>query len=122
MNTYKVTLTLDPKELINFIDFGFAAKATIEPILDTGEVQGNQHAPIMSRRASRAPRGSKVNDAILLALQGGERSSKELRKVLEGAGLAAGSLSAGLAVLQRQGHIDRVSEGVYALRMAKAAE
>lgn len=71
----------------------------------------------------RPPRGSKVNDAILSALQSGPRTAKDLRDALGEAGLAPGSLSTGLAILQRAHAVKRLGDGLYGLAaLQEAAE
>ena len=69
----------------------------------------------MIRRRPRALRGSKVNDTILKAMSENMQSTASLKKALEDAGLAPGSLSTGLAALQKEGTVIRVQSGIYDL-------
>lgn len=115
MDAYIIKMILDKKELIDFIDAGLASKATIVP------VQANAPAPIEAapkRGAPRGPRGSKVHDSIIRRLRSGSSSLKELRGALEADGLAPNSVSTGLALLQKSGQVERIGDGVYALRQA----
>ena len=78
---------------------------------------------VLPAEAKRKPRGSKVNDTIVQALENGPMSAKDLRGTLEAAGLAPGSLSTGLALLQRSRTVKRLGEGLYGLAtMQEAAE
>lgn len=118
MNTYKVTMTLDKNQLVSFIDIGgdFVARASIKPITTEHETP-----PVIEkkpRHGRRGPRGSKVSSTILETLAAGPMPVKGLKEALEKAGMAPGSLSTGLAVLQRAGAIKRASEGVYELAQA----
>ena len=64
---------------------------------------------------TRQLRGSKVNDTIVASLQSGPKSAKELKEELERAGMSPGSLSTGLAALQKNRTVERVGEGLYSL-------
>ena len=63
-------------------------------------------------------RKSKVNDAILNAMNGGSANLKTLKQALEGAGMSASSLSTGLTALTKSGKIERVGDGEYAKKAA----
>lgn len=121
MNTYKITMTVDRNQLIRFIDtVGLDQNVSIEALPDDGSTPA---APTpVKHDARRGPRGSKVNDAILGALAAGPQSNKQLREALQTAGLATGSLSTGLAILQRQNRVERLGGGLYGLAMKAAAE
>jgi hypothetical protein len=120
MNTYKVTLNLNKDQLVQFIDhsglFQWPTKIAPIPNKDEGETP---KAPVKARRG---PKGSKVNDTIRTALEYGPRQIKDLKSALEARGLSPGSLSTGLAQLQKSGEVERVGDGVYGLKVAEAAE
>jgi hypothetical protein len=121
MSEYTVTLRLNDREqFTHFID-------TVGPVVDRLVVtvkadeqsaetipQAPMRAPQVAR-STRGPRGSKVNTTILQTLMEGPKTVKELKGALEGANLSSGSLSTGLAVLQRSKQVHRVQDGVYAL-------
>ena len=69
----------------------------------------------------RQLRGSKVNTTILEALQNSTLTVKQLKEALEHAGMSPGSLSTGIAALTKEGRIERVGEGVYALVSSTSA-
>jgi predicted Rossmann fold nucleotide-binding protein DprA/Smf involved in DNA uptake len=112
-----------PQEFLNFVDtIGPAVERLVVTVsAGTGEAAP---APVPARSpiGRRGPRGSKVNTTVLEALNDAPRTVKELKEALENAGMAAGSLSTSLATLQRSGQVERVGEGLYGLKMAKAAE
>jgi hypothetical protein len=122
MSEYTVTMRLNDREqFVHFID-------TVGPVVDRLVVTVKADEPMDMRprpenetvsqtppRATRATRGSKVNTAILQALMQGPRTIKELKGALEGANLSPGSLSTGLAVLQRSKQVHRVEDGLYEL-------
>lgn len=127
MNEYTVTMRIsDRDQFLHFVE-------TVGPVVDRLVVTvkaTEDAAPVLQTPpkatvsvARRAPRGSKVNDTILQMLEGGNRTVKELKSALEAANLSAGSLSTGLAVLQREGRVMRIEDGVYGLAhpMGKAA-
>jgi hypothetical protein len=58
-------------------------------------------------------RHSKVNDTLLTVIGAGTASVKEMKEALSAAGLSPGSLSTGLATLQREGVIVRAGDGLY---------
>jgi len=69
-----------------------------------------------SVRKPRKLRGSKVNDTILGALEGNAgATSAQLKEAMVSKGLAAGSLSTGLAMLQKAGRVVRDNNGTYRL-------
>jgi hypothetical protein len=122
MTEYTVTMRLNDREqFVHFID-------TVGPVVDrlvvtvkADEVPADNIAPAPSTvrapsaRATRVPRGSKVNTTILQALMEGPKAVKDLKEALERANLSSGSLSTGLAVLQRSKQVHRVQDGVYGL-------
>jgi hypothetical protein len=119
MSEYTVTLRLNDREqFTHFID-------TVGPVVDrlvvtvkADEQSAAPQEPAREReartpRAPRAVRGSKVNTTILQALMEGPKTVKELKGALESANLSSGSLSTGLAVLQRSKQVHRVQDGLY---------
>jgi hypothetical protein len=111
-NTFSVTIKMTSAEqLAGFInDIGSLVDSvtiTTTPV----ERPASAPKPVHTRPA----RGSKVNDTILSTLGQGQASVRELKEALEARNLSAGSLSTGIAALTKAGHIERVSEGVYAL-------
>jgi hypothetical protein len=107
MNTYTITLELDRNQFIDFLDGPFGTSK-----IDVKVNQGAVAAPPPRLRTS------KVNDAILGTLKHGPASTAELKSALVNAGLSAGSLSTGLATLQKSGAVGRSSEGAYELKQA----
>jgi hypothetical protein len=116
MSEYTVTMRLNDREqFVHFIDtvgpvvdrLVVTVKADEQPV----ETPARERAPIVAR----TPRGSKVNTTILQALMEGPKTVKELKEALERANLSSGSLSTGLAVLQRSKQVHRVQDGVYAI-------
>jgi hypothetical protein len=120
MSEYTVTMRLNDREqFVHFID-------TVGPVVDrlVITVKADEQADAIPEaptrapqvaRSTRGPRGSKVNTTILQALMQGPRTIKELKQALEGANLSPGSLSTGLAVLQRSKQVHRVEDGLYEL-------
>jgi hypothetical protein len=76
---------------------------------------------VATRKTSYRRRGSRVNDTVVKALGEGASTVKHLKQALEAQGLAPGSLSTSLAALAKQGTVERVGEGLYALTAMKAA-
>jgi hypothetical protein len=112
MNTYEVTIKFPNKDtFIRFIDnVGLVAgEMTLAVTKPLGE-QAISEPPYKLRT-----RGSKVNDTIIASLQSGPLSAKQLKQGLEDVGLAAGSLSTGLAMLQKNRVVERVDGGLYGL-------
>lgn len=119
MTNFRVTLSLSQEDLMHLIRSGELVGATITPIAEPAD---NTPLAVRMPHKTRAVRGSKVNDAILGALADGPQSAKTLKAALEKAGLAGGSLSTGLALLQKAHRVERVGDGSYAMTMQKAAE
>lgn len=124
---YKVIMTLNQRQLMDMIDKGYIGGNVAVLPFDDDEVEPAPEAPkpqakkgIVKKAAPQGRRPSKVNETLLEALQSGERTAKDLRGVLEGAGMSGSSLSTGLAVLQRTGKIERIGDGVYALKQVAA--
>jgi hypothetical protein len=122
MAEYTVTLRLsDQAQFIHFIDtVGPAMDRLVVTVKSTEQEDAIPDTPIRPAkpavaRATRGPRGSKVNTAILQALMGGSRTVKELKAALEAGNLSPGSLSTGLAVLQRSKQVQRIEDGLYGL-------
>lgn len=133
-NVYSATIKMNSAEqLARFID---KIGPLVESVLITSapaegrgyEADRWSASPSPNRiiNESKPPRVrvSKVNGTILDVLQQhGEASVKELKEALESAGLSPGSLSTGIAMLQRSGEIERVREGVYGIvSVPQAAE
>ena len=122
MTKYTVTIQLANREQFNnFID-------NVGPVVGqlVVTVEADQEAEATSGEPAAAPkarqlRGSKVNDTILAALHNSTLTVKQLKEALEQADLSPGSLSTGIAVLQKSGQIERVGEGLYALAGYKQA-
>jgi hypothetical protein len=118
-NTYSATIKMNsPEQLARFIEeIGPLVESVV--ITTTPVERFASAAPAKAAVAKRvalgAIRGSKVNDTIVTALQNGPTTVKELKQALEAAGLSPGSLSTGIAHLQRSGEIERVGEGSYAI-------
>jgi predicted Rossmann fold nucleotide-binding protein DprA/Smf involved in DNA uptake len=119
MSQYTVTLQLnDQKQFLHFID-------TVGPVAGqllvtvTAEEQADAapewREPARHEPNRRGPRGSKVNNTILDALQSSTLTVRQLKEALEHAGMSPGSLSTGIASLTKSGQIERVGEGTYAL-------
>jgi hypothetical protein len=127
MTKYRVTMETDDNGLKRLIHSGAIQGATIVPIgaeQDDADVVHQLHpaAPTRLPHKTRAPRGSKVNDALINALADGPRDTKALKEALVKANLAAGSLSTGVAQLMKSGQIERSADGMYSLPTRKAAE
>jgi hypothetical protein len=132
MNEYTVTLRLNNREqFINFIETVGPAVDRVVVTVQTDEQvapPSTADSPMMHRAQTRqesrkrGPRGSKVNTTIIEALQAGPRTLKELKDALAAADLSPGSLSTGLAALQRSREVERIEDGLYGLTMRQAAE
>jgi predicted Rossmann fold nucleotide-binding protein DprA/Smf involved in DNA uptake len=111
MNMYEVTIKFPNKDaFVRFIDnVGLVAG---EMTLAVTKPLGEQSVGDNTQSPYRSTRGSKVNDTIIASLQSGPLSAKQ---GLEDAGLAAGSLSTGLAMLQKNRVVERVDGGLYGL-------
>jgi hypothetical protein len=128
MNRYTLTIQLDNKDQFqHFVDeIGpLIGTVVLKVTHDAGidEVQPAA-ASMHTMRAPRAPRVSKVNTAIINALRSGDKGVKELKQALEDARLSPGSLSTGLAQLQKAAQVERLGGGLYGLRndVKEAAE
>jgi predicted Rossmann fold nucleotide-binding protein DprA/Smf involved in DNA uptake len=123
MNEYTVTMRLRGREeFLNFVDaIGPAVERLVVTVQHDDEAT-TPEAPRPRKGARNRVRGSKVNAVILEALSNASKTVKELKEALEAANLSPGSLSTGLAMLQRSGEVERVGEGRYGLKIAKAAE
>jgi hypothetical protein len=121
MSEYTVTLRLLNRE--QFMNFVETIGPAVERLVVTVQPDETGDTPMMQRAAARqatyktprAARGSKVNDTVLAALQGGTKTTKELKSALEEAKLSPGSLSTGLAALQRSNQVTRIEDGLYGL-------
>jgi predicted Rossmann fold nucleotide-binding protein DprA/Smf involved in DNA uptake len=103
---YRVIQTFDHDELLAFINANGVVDVIIEKV-DLDQAARPKPAP-----APRA-RKSKVNEAILEKLKDGPANIPALKTALIDAGMAAGSLSTGLAFLQKNGSIARREDGFY---------
>lgn len=120
MNVYKITFA--GNELMKFLD-NLPLKTKIEIEVtgalfpsDSADDELSLSIPMMERkRATRTPRGSRVNKTILAALANGPQTTKQLKEALEAADLAPGSLSTGLAALQKSGEVSGHGGGIYAI-------
>jgi hypothetical protein len=109
-NTFTSTVTFrNAEELANYIN------AVGHLVQSINIVTTPDNPTVVQAAAPRPMRASKVNDTIVSSLQQRAMSAKELKEALESAGLAAGSLSTGLAALQKNRTIERVGEGLYGL-------
>jgi hypothetical protein len=132
--SYVVNLTLDEEEFANFAKTSGIKSFSVEVVQTTepahaslfepeGKLSPNTHrmGAVKKPGPPRKTRVSKVNTAIMTALANGPQTLKGLKESLEEAGLSPGSLSTGLAYLQKERLVERVDSGTYAM-MAKAAE
>ena len=123
---YRVELTLNQKELLDFIDKsgGYKSTVTAVPEETTAEPNEPESAPVGYQRRGRvirAKRRSKVVEAILGRLRQGEADVPDLKAALDMAGMSVASLSTGLAVLQKNGQVTRGANGSYYLTEREAA-
>lgn len=128
MNQYKYTVTLQLPDREAFFHFVDSIGPLVErlvvtvdgpPPTQTAEPEADAPPP----PKARAPRISKVSNAINAALKDGPKTVKQLKEALEAADLSPGSLSTGIATLQRENVLERVGEGLYALsNFRQAAE
>ena len=118
MSHYTVTLQLPNRErFMHLLDqIGPMAGQLLITVTDEEETPADwtpsEPTDVVRRRG---PRGSKVNDTILAAMQEAPQTVKALKEALEANGLSAGSLSTGIATLTKAERIERVAEGTYAL-------
>jgi hypothetical protein len=116
MSKYTVTLQLaDREQFMNFID-------NVGPVAGqlVVTVAADEHPTEVAPKV-RPTRVSKVNETILAALHNSTLTVKQLKEALEHEGLSAGSLSTGIAALTKDGQIERIGEGLYALAGYKQA-
>ncbi len=126
---YRVEMTFDQEDLVNFINDNPRYKVTVIALSPEPSAPEAPSAPVPAPRSYqrrgqviRAKRKSKVIEAILKRLQGEAASVSELKGALEEAGMSVTSLSTGLAILQRSGQVRRDSNGAYYLAVKEAAE
>jgi predicted Rossmann fold nucleotide-binding protein DprA/Smf involved in DNA uptake len=130
MNTYTVTIQLEDREQFqHFVDnIGPLVPSVVIKVNNVvGAAEANeagvkdprlwQAAPSNEAKPvrTRAKRVSKVNTAIENALQSGPKSARDLKQALEEAHLSPGSVSTGLAQLQKSGQVERLGGGLYGL-------
>jgi hypothetical protein len=117
-NTYSATIKMqNAEQLARFIEeIGPLVESVVITTTPVDRWAANPSPNrIINEPKTRPARGSKVNDTIVAALQNGPLTAKELKEALEHGGLAAGSLSTGLAMLQKSRVIERVGDGLYEL-------
>jgi hypothetical protein len=133
--TYRITFTLDDADTATFLrEVGphlgkmtvshtgdYTPGVTVNRTMESPPAPEPAPAPIAVKKKAkkRKPaklRGSKVNDIILATIKhmGGSATVRMLKQALEDAGMSAGSLSTGLAALQKSKAIERTGDGVYA--------
>jgi predicted Rossmann fold nucleotide-binding protein DprA/Smf involved in DNA uptake len=121
MNTYTVTIQLEDREQFqHFVDnIGPLVPSVVIKVNNVvGTAEANEPpraAPVAAPVRTRAKRVSKVNTAIENALQSGPKSARDLKQALEEAHLSPGSVSTGLAQLQKSGQVERLGGGLYGL-------
>lgn len=124
-NRYIVTLMVaDRNALADIIDAveGKATSVEITTVSNVAPLSKDALAAVIApkiprmRRERRSKRRSKVNEAILNAVTANRASIGDLKIALENAGMSASSLSTGIAVLTKSGQIERVGDGLYALK------
>lgn len=123
MSKYTVTIQLaDREHFLNFIDTVGPVVGQLVVTVEADQQTADEQTPDEPAAPKvRQLRGSKVNDTILAALHNSTLTVKQLKEALEQADLSAGSLSTGIAMLQKSGQIERVGEGLYALAGYKQA-
>ena len=127
MSKYTVTIQLADRD--SFVHFVDNVGPVVGQLVVTVEADQEAEAEAEAEAAPDEPaapkvrqlRGSKVNDTILAALHNSTLTVKQLKEALEQADLSPGSLSTGIAMLQKSGQIERVGEGLYALAGYKQA-
>jgi hypothetical protein len=133
--TYRITFTLDDADTATFLrEVGphlgkmtvshigdYTPGVTVNRTMESPPAPTTEPAPVAVKKKAkkRKPaklRGSKVNDIILATIKhmGGSATVRMLKQALEDAGMSAGSLSTGLAALQKSKAIERVGDGLYA--------
>jgi predicted Rossmann fold nucleotide-binding protein DprA/Smf involved in DNA uptake len=118
MNTYTVTIQLEDKEQFqHFVDnIGPLVPSVVIKVNNVvGSAEANEPPRAAPVARTRAKRVSKVNTAIENALQSGPKSARDLKQALEEAHLSPGSVSTGLAQLQKSGQVERLGGGLYGL-------
>lgn len=124
--TFIIHANLDPAQLGEFLaEFSplvneiriAAARTAQEPAYypESKSTPPARVAPAPVVKKERKQRVSKVNTALLKALESGPQATPTLGAALEAAGLSRNSLSTGLAVLQRENAVTRKEDGTYAL-------
>jgi predicted Rossmann fold nucleotide-binding protein DprA/Smf involved in DNA uptake len=124
MNTYTVTIQLEDREQFqHFVDnIGPLVPSVVIKVVGSAEAnEPPRAAPVAAPVRTRAKRVSKVNTAIENALQSGPKSARDLKQALEDAHLSPGSVSTGLAQLQKSGQVERLGGGLYGLAGYQAA-
>jgi predicted Rossmann fold nucleotide-binding protein DprA/Smf involved in DNA uptake len=119
MSQYTVTLQLhDQKQFLHFMDTVGPVAGQLLVTVAAEEASSERQEEVHKMhpvKTTRGPRGSKVNNTILDALQNSTLTVRQLKEALEHAGMSPGSLSTGIAALTKSGQIERVGEGTYAL-------
>ena len=105
MSTYRVTLEFTRDQFLRFVEsVPGKLSMTVESVREA------EAEPVAAPK-TRGPRGSKVNDTILETLKAGPSTVAGLKQALEAKGLSAGSLSTGIAALQKNDRIRRGDNG-----------
>ena len=115
MRMYKVSMTVSAEQFMEIFP-RIKNNVELEMVREIESEALHQDTDTPKRPGRR--RGSKVHDTVLQALANGPQTVKQLKSALEGAGLAAGSLSTAIAHLQKAGSVARTADGVYDLRQA----
>jgi hypothetical protein len=116
MKRYTVSFDVTREQLTKFLDdLGPAVPSINVATYNDGFETEPSEAPHPPKEAKpRAPRASKVNDALLKELESGSRTSGQLGAALVSAGLSKGSLGGALKFLQETNLIVKTPDGQYA--------
>jgi hypothetical protein len=121
-NRYLVKITVANRDALSeLLDSATGAESIEIEVIANAFVAPKTARPTgIVLRQNRAPRTrrSKVNAAILGAMNHGPATKKTLKSALENAGMSASSLSTGIAALIKSGQIERVGEGEYGVKAA----
>ena len=112
MSMYKVTISVTADQFMDILPHVSGLKIDVKKIDLFSDALA---AKLPGPPKTRTPRGSKVNRTILAALANGPQTTKQLKDALEAADLAPGSLSTGLAALQKSGEVSGHGSGIYAV-------
>ena len=121
MTLYRVTMTEDKLMALIGNNLGaYMVESVPEDVLPSehDKAMAQPKRTAANRAVAQRQRTSKVNATLLAALNNGPQSLKEMKAALSNAGMAPSSISTGLAQLQRKNQIERVGDGLYALKQA----